>query len=548
MYAPQSAIDPSLAALLQTAQMVTPDQTPTVALFAQKMQQGIAQGMPQVQGMPQAKQDYAAAAPSMMENMKRQQMQQMVREAMQPQPAGIEGLPAPNMQGMAEGGVVGYNGEKESEVKSDAEGIKKALALSLGLPLSAIADIASLPINFLRKQYAEASGRDASLTPAADVIRRYTQANAQESAPAPQPAPAEPQPTPPAPPVAPEAQALMQRQGMRGQPSAPSPQPRPPAAQAPAKTGIAQLVEPTQDRSKVDTAGGAFLDEAKKQEAARRKIAAEKEAAIAGMPDLNEQGIAALKRAEEERRRLLGIEQSDDSRRRWAGIFRGWGGDRDAYDRILTGIANRDSLANQAQLASEQAELKLREAQQAKALGQFDRAKALEMEVADLKNKARDDMLKARQIESSLAASEFSAKANIYGTDVSARERAADRAQQALIEGAKLKQQAELNGQTKLANQINAANITVSSAIEKMDRDLEKSFGLNKKLYDMIKQEDMDKNPQIVAGYQNYLNRRNEIYKTAVEPAIRERDRLAAMINAGSGNVQRYDAKGNPIK
>lgn len=548
MYAPQSAIDPSLAALLKTAQMVTPDQTPTVAAqvaqaAAQKMQpQGI------MQGMPQAKQDYAAAAPSMMENMKRQQMQKMVREAMQPQSAGIEGLPAPNMQGMAEGGVVGYNGEKESEVKSDAEGIKKALALSLGLPLSALADVATLPINFLRKQYAEASGRDASLTPAADVIRRYTQANAQESAPAPQPAPAEPQPTPPAPPMSPEAQALTQRQGMRGQPSAPAPQPRPPAAQAPAKTGIAQLVAPTMDRSRVDTAGKEFEGEAKTQEAALRRIAAEKEAAIKAMPDLNEQGIAALRRAEAERRRLLGIEQSDDSRRRWAGIFRGWGGDRDAYDRILTGIANRDSLANQAQLASEQAELKLREAQQAKALGQFDRAKALEMEVADLKNKARDDMLKARQIESSLAASEFSAKANIYGTDVSARERAADRAQQAQIEGAKLKQQAELNGQTKLANQINAANITVSSAIEKMDRDLEKRFGQSNKLFQIMSPEDIQKNPGLAASYQQYQRERDNIYKTSVEPAINHRNRLAAQISGGGSNVQRYDSQGNPIK
>ena len=549
MYAPQTNLPSATKYFLDAlstgeAKLKTPDGIDTV--FAQKMQQGIAQGMPQVQGMPQAKQDYADAAPSMMENMKRQQMQQMVREAMQPQPAGIEGLPAPNMQGMAEGGVVGYNGEKESEVKSDAEGIKKALALSLGLPLSAIADIASLPINFLRKQYAETSGRDASLTPAADVIRRYTQANAQESAPAPQPAPAEPQPTPPAPPVAPEAQALMQRQGMRGQPSAPAPQPRPPAAQAPAKTGIAQLVEPTQDRSKVDTAGVAFLEEAKKQEAARRHIAAEKEAAIKGMPDLNEQGIAALRRAEAERRRLLGIEQSDDSRRRWAGIFRGWGGDRDAYDRILTGIANRDAAANQAQLASEQAELKLREAQQAKALGKFDRAEKLEAEVAELYDKANKSKLQAQQIEATLASNKYATEANIYSTKVASADKAAERAQQALLEGAKLKQQAEQNGQMQLANRINAANITVSSAIEKMNRDLEKTFGLNKKLFEMMKPEDVKNQPQLVEGYKKYLEKSDEIYRISVAPAVKERDRLAAMVNSGQDLSKWGELKVNP--
>ena len=40
MYAPQSSIDPSLAALLQTAKMVTPDGNDTVAAqYAQAAQQ-----------------------------------------------------------------------------------------------------------------------------------------------------------------------------------------------------------------------------------------------------------------------------------------------------------------------------------------------------------------------------------------------------------------------------------------------------------------------------------------------------------------------------
>lgn len=557
MYAPQTAIDPSLAALLQTAQMVTPDQTPTVAAqvaqaAAQKMQpQGI------MQGMPQAKQDYAAAAPSMMENMKRQQMQQMVREAMQPQPAGIEGLPAPNMQGMAEGGVVGYSGKEGSEVKTQAEEDRERIAAALRairdealLPAgAAIADVATaiprglagaynstivrgmraagLPAGYLPDPV---GGDFSSATPFYDRMVRG-QAEAPKAAPA-----AAAPTTPPAPPMSPEAQALMQRQVSRG--GAPAPTvPRSPAAPAvprePAPTGVAQLLPPTMDRSRVDSAGKEYDVEAQRQEAVLRKIAADREAAIKGMPDLNEQGIAALRRAEAERRRLLGIEQSDDSRRRWAGIFRGWGGDRDAYDRILTGIANRDALANQAQLNAEQAELKLREAQQAKALGQFDRAKALELEVAELKNKARDDALKARQIEASLASNQYSTEANIYGTKVASADRAAALAQQARIEGARLKQQAEQNGQMQLANRINAANMTVSSAIERMDRDLEKRFGTTIKMYQMMKPEDLQKNPALAAGYQQYMQEKEKIYRTAVEPAVRERDRLAAMINSG---------------
>ena len=117
----QTPVNPALGALLQTAQMVTPEQTPTVAAQVaqaaqQKMQpQGIMQGMPQ--GMPQAKQDFRTAA--QIDNMKRMQMQQamqqMAQQAMQPQSAGIAALPGADVQ-MAEGGVVGYDGTNESYV------------------------------------------------------------------------------------------------------------------------------------------------------------------------------------------------------------------------------------------------------------------------------------------------------------------------------------------------------------------------------------------------------------------------------------------------
>ena len=588
MYAPQSSIDPALAALLQTAQMVTPEQTPTVAAQVAQAAQQKMQPQGIMQGMQGAKQDYAAAAPSMMENMKQQQMQQMVKQAMQPQPAGIEGLPAPNMQSMAEGGVVGYAGTDGSKVDSQvAQILQKAPAArspeendilrAAGVQLEqrqtgdksgvmALDKYLSSP--FIREAITggahKLSNEELRQRPdvgalTESIFRAFggnqSDSTAQPQAMRPEDAFATPrmdQPqrstTPPAPPMSPEAQALMRRQVSRGGPPATAPAParvQPAAAAAPA-AGIAQLVAPTMDRSRVDSAGKEFSTEAARQEAALRKIASDREAAIKGMPDLNEQGIASLRRAEAERRRLLGIDQSDDSRRRWAGIFRGWGGDRDAYDRILTGIASRDAAANQAQLASEQAELKLREAQQAKALGQFDRAKALELEVAELKNKARDDMLKARQIEASLASNEYSTKANIYGTDVSARERAADRAQQAMIEGARLKQQAELNGQTKLANQINAANITVSSAIEKMDRDLEKRFGQSNKLFQIMSPEDIQKNPGLAASYQQYQRERDNIYKTSVEPAINHRNRLAAMITSGQDLSKWGELQVNP--
>lgn len=110
----QNAVPDALQALMVLARQAsptTPDGAPTVA--AQLAQMAAPQGV--AQGMPQAVQDFEASAPSVMRNMQQDQIQRMVRQAMQPQPAGIEGLPAPNMQ-FAEGGVIGFAGPDGSEV------------------------------------------------------------------------------------------------------------------------------------------------------------------------------------------------------------------------------------------------------------------------------------------------------------------------------------------------------------------------------------------------------------------------------------------------
>ena len=351
MYAPQTNLPPATKYFLDAlntgeAQLKTSDGSDTV--FAQKMQQGITHGMPQVQGMQGAKQDYAAAAPSVAQNMEQAKVQRMMQQAMQPKPAGIEGLTS-NIQ-MAEGGVVGFAGDGEFGSVVPNVGAMEADQLRIE------EEKRKRQEDYQRQKAANEAYR-ANIARQQQEEQKRTQLEFLEQAGAPQAATLRQQMEPP--------QASYSNESRVGLASKPVPAPvktegpavsapRPTAAPA---TGIAQLTAPTQDRSKVDTAGAEYMAQADKQAEALRKIAADKEAAIKGMPDLNEQGIASLRRAEEERRRLLGIEQSDDSRRRWAGIFRGWGGDRDAYDRILTGIANRDAAANQAQLASEQAEL-----------------------------------------------------------------------------------------------------------------------------------------------------------------------------------------------
>jgi hypothetical protein len=317
--------------------------------------------------------------------------------------------------------------------------------------------------------------------------------------------------------------------------------------------GIEQLVEPKFRGEGIPTAGQGIMTEAQDSVKRLRDIEEARAAAKAKMPDLNERGIAALQRAEAERKRLAEIDRSDDERRRWAGVFRGWGGDRDAYDRVLTGIASRDSAANQAQLQFDQAQIKLQQAQQAEALGQFDRKAALEKEAAELMTKARKNALDAQQIAANLATSQFATEANLFNTKSSAQQRGLDREQQAKfeteklkIEGAKLKQQAEQNNQMQLANRINAANITVNSAVEKMEKTLANKYGAMVNIINTMTPEMLQKQPQMAATYESYLKDKETLYKQTVEPAVMERTRLAAQV--GGGNITRYDAQGNPLR
>jgi hypothetical protein len=558
MYAQQASIDPALAALMQTAQMVTPDNTPTVAAqVAQAAKQKMApQGI--AQGMPEAQEDFQAAMPSMMRNMQQQQMQQMVKQAMQPQPAGIEGLPAPNMQNMAEGGVVGFAGDEFGSYVSDPAAI-------------AMDELRSA--EFQRKRREDYQRQKAANEEYRANIARQKQEEQQR-------AQVEFLEQAQAGGAAGEAAAALRRQMTTSSPQVdfrdsryrttelrkgeegvaekigPAPLNKKPEIQfltAQPAAGIEQLVEPKFRGEGIPTAGQGIMTEAQDSVKRLRDIEEARAAAKAKMPDLNERGIAALQRAEAERKRLAEIDRSDDERRRWAGVFRGWGGDRDAYDRVLTGIASRDSAANQAQLQFDQAQIKLQQAQQAEALGQFDRKAALEKEAAELMTKARKNALDAQQIAANLATSQFATEANLFNTKSSAQQRGLDREQQAKfeteklkIEGAKLKQQAEQNNQMQLANRINAANITVNSAVEKMEKTLANKYGAMVNIINTMTPEMLQKQPQMAATYESYLKDKETLYKQTVEPAVMERTRLAAQV--GGGNITRYDAQGNPLR
>lgn len=536
MYATQASIDPALQALLQTAQMVDPNtRRPTVAAHVaeaalQKMQpQGIAQGM------PQARQDFQAAMPSVMRNMQQQQVQQMVKQAMQPQPAGIEGLPS-NIQ-MAEGGVVGYAGPDGSNVKLDVEQIlKKAPAARTPEENAALR---AAGIDVTSRQMGPESGIVSQLNRALSgpFIREAITGGAlnltdEELAKRSDAgamterifrglggtkAAAVTMPQSEMPPQAMRTEDAFATPridqpiaGRAPAPQAPAPRPpiqRPPAPAPVAPTGIAAAIERPSIESAVQQARAA-LGQDNQFETRMRGIAEREEAMRRGMPDLNARGIAALEEAFQQRK-------EDAQRAKFHALFEGWKGNTAAY-------GNFKAAERQAEQENKMAILKFQEAQQARQLGEFDRARALEKEVQAHKDKQD-------QILQNLASSASSLSGQLYTADVASRDRGLDRAQQAKIEGARLQQQADLNGQTQLANRINAANITVASAYEKLNKALAPYATFIKNMETMP---DMLKVPANAAQYQKYLDEKAQLEKTIVQPALDERDRLARMINA----------------
>lgn len=493
----QTAIDPSLAALLQTAQMVTPEQTPTVAAqvaqaAAQKMQpQGIMQGMQGPQGMQGAKQDYAAAAPSMMRNMQQAQVQQMMQQAMQPKPAGIEGLPAQNMQGMqrmAGGGVVGYSGKdgslvgSEEEIEALRKKIRDEFARSAS-PLNILGpradqerqraqDIMRMLPSMEKEQMRNILGMTQRTGDTAAYQEFGPGERAEQVSPQPE-APRAPERTA-APPIAAssagrqlaqnvntppqfnidpnnsqalnalrraamgaggiERQALMNKIAELESAQAP----RSVAPAAPAPTGVSALAErPTYDTASIAAAGAPYMTAGQGDVSRIREAEGKRAEFERTLPDLSAKGIAALQQrmadveaAEAQRKKMLPMDQAIA----WLlGGKEGVGGSARAARGFESAQRAAEDAFSQAKLGNQQAQLLLEKAQQERQLGRFDRAIALEREASTLMEKARDNALKAQQIAQGVASTQFQGAVQMRGQDITAQTAAADRAAQAAL-------------------------------------------------------------------------------------------------------------------
>ena len=375
-------------------QMKTPDGADTV--FAQKMQQGIAQGMPQMQGMQGAKQDYAAAAPSVARNAQEAQMRQALQLAMRPKPAGIEGLPS-NIR-MAEGGVVGYAGPDGSSVEVDeselsvSERLKRDLRrLYEGIETGYMKRAGATPEQIAQKLgQAPSAPTPPTEAPIASYSNEARVGLASKPAPvAAAPAPQAPAPRPPAPP--------------------------PPAPAPAAPTGVAALAQPKMDLSRYEKAGAEDRAAIEKIIDAQEANAREKAKYMAGRPKFEQEGIAALTKANQAREELLSKERADDAYNRQQALLDQIGRrNTSAYSQEQGRQRQRDLAAAEAQRLYEQAVIKQREAEFLQGAGRFEEAKKALDDKEKILSAMQTRINQSRTTEAGIAERQFTGDVQIF--------------------------------------------------------------------------------------------------------------------------------------
>ena len=394
----QSAIDPSLAALLQTAQMVTPDGGRTVAANVAQAAQQKMQPQGIMQGMNQVRQDVQAAAPSVARNAQEAQMRQALQLAMQPKPAGIEGLPS-NIR-MAEGGVVGFasRGYVDPQFPEVYETTEEDLYTE------------RLRESAKRRQEEEERRRKLEFleTAGAPQAAQYRQPQAAAI---------------PNIPEGSDRRLNIPAGGIVSPGMAVSaPAPRPPASPAApaAPTGVAAALaqRPTYDAASIPAAGAPYITTGEGNVTRIRKAEGDRAEFEKTLPDLSAKGIEAL------RQRMTDVEASEASRKESLGLDRviqqllgraqGAGGAARADIQFMNAQRAAEDAFSQAKLGNQQAQLLLEKAQQERQLGRFDRAIALEKEASALMEKAQDNALKAQEIRQRSVGAQFTGEVQMY--------------------------------------------------------------------------------------------------------------------------------------
>lgn len=185
--------------------------------------------------------------------------------------------------------------------------------------------------------------------------------------------------------------------------------------------------------------------------------------------DLAQEGIAAIGKSEAERKRLLELQRSEDSLNSLIRLGQALRTGGDQYMAYSAGMKARDEADRVATLAGQEAVLKLKQAQQAREMGDLEMEKKFLDEAAVYKKQVDDARRsKAKDI------ADF--EKSILPAEIQAATAAANRAQELQLKMADLKQRAEDAKDVKLANQVRLASEGLASAQRKIAQTLKDEF------------------------------------------------------------------------
>lgn len=530
---------------------------PTVAM--QKAEQ---------QGLPQMAMAAGQAAPSVMRNMEMQKIQQMLQQALQAQQQqqspGIAGLPAPNMQRMADGGVVGYSGEGPSFVQnlSDAEierltpeqrkAYYKELLSRRNAPMPTpptpstptVSPKAGLGIAGAMARKLGPLGLLAELFTTSDediaVLERAEAARKAAAAPAAAPQTPPPIPAQPvignAPPMSPEAQAMARRQlPTVPRAEAPTRTSASPAAAAPAApTGIAAAMPAamTPEEAMASARAGlgvpgtadlrAAIMEAKQ---AREQMPATGQAGLAAL----QQQMDAVKRMEEERKRSMASERV--IAQLLGRASEGLGGGARADVRFMAGQRAAEDAFYERNVALAAKQDAINDANAARSVGNKEK-------YVEAMQKLSDAERAIAQSEATYAAAILQNAASVRGQDVQAREGAANRANAMELERMR-RATAGMPGETeRIEAQFNRLKAQDPAAAEEYLKRIERIRGLGR---GVTERQDVNELKALIASLRDQADPMKNMDKASREQAsalLRQaQEKLAQMSGLGGSSA-----------
>lgn len=284
----------------------------------------------------------------------------------------------------------------------------------------------------------------------------------------------------------------------------------------------------------------------KSRETALKELASQREAAMAQMPSLSQEGIAALQEARQRRKDLLEQERKYDTFRRIGALGQSFYTKGPEYQLINQAIAKREEADISADLAHQQAVLKLKEAEQNRQLGRFDRAEELLKQGIALDTTAAKVDADNFKALAGLAGDVFGAQARMFSDSMNRRSAEA-------IAIAELASKAKLSGDQRLIQNIGILQSRLNDANNKINQELESERKmLSIRMMGVDKANEKEK-AEILKLQQDFINKLTQAERRYNVPALKqqllrlEEQSLGTSRPAAPSSTMKFDRSGNPI-